>query len=185
MKRQIRKGVFETNSSSCHSICIATGLEQEELHFPDKVTFRYGEFGWEHKCLDTVEEKASYLYTAIYYMVHDSVDRWKECLMFIFETLKEYHVECSFEGYVKLEPWVSTYGDSPNLRFSVDIDYGYIDHSDATVDLVDALCSDKDLLLSYLFSSKSFILTGNDNSEEDRDVDIKVDYAFREFYKGN
>ena len=185
MKRQIRKGVFETNSSSCHSICIATGLTQDHLHFPEKVTFRYGEFGWEHTHIDTVEEKASYLYTAISHIVRDSVDRWKECLMFIFETLKEYHVGCSFEGYVKLEPWVSTYGDSPQLRFSAEIDNGYIDHYEDTLALVDSLCSDKDLLLSYLFSSKSFILTGNDNSDEDRVGDIKVDYEHREFYKGN
>ena len=42
---------------------------------------------------------------------------------------------------------------------------------------------DDEMLKRYLFSDDSFILTGNDN--EDGYQDIKVNYEYDEFYKGN
>jgi hypothetical protein len=42
--KQIRKGVFETNSSSTHSICIA---KDDGLTIPKSLHFDFGEFGWE------------------------------------------------------------------------------------------------------------------------------------------
>jgi hypothetical protein len=50
-------------------------------------------------------------------------------------------------------------------------------------DFTDALLADEELLKRYLFSTDSFILTGNDN--EDDSIDINVDYDYDEFYKGN
>ena len=45
MKRQIRRGCFETNSSSTHAICITKAdVNKEDL--PSHVTFTHGEFGW-------------------------------------------------------------------------------------------------------------------------------------------
>ena len=37
--------------------------------------------------------------------------------------------------------------------------------------------------MRYLFSSESFIITGNDN--DDHSVDINVKYDHEEYYKGN
>ena len=54
---QIRSGVFETNSSSTHSICIPKKTKST-VNFVD---FEIGEFGWENESVDP----ASYLYTAI------------------------------------------------------------------------------------------------------------------------
>jgi hypothetical protein len=50
-------------------------------------------------------------------------------------------------------------------------------------DFLNAVCEDENKLMSYLFSDLSFIITGNDNDDED--VDINVDYAHDEYYKGN
>jgi hypothetical protein len=55
MKRQVRYGVFETNSSSTHSICILT--ETEQLSIPDRVEFECDEFGWEVDTLTSRSEK--------------------------------------------------------------------------------------------------------------------------------
>lgn len=56
---QIRNGVFETNSSSTHSICISKKpVDADGCH----VDFHFGEFGWENDDADV----ADYLYTAIY-----------------------------------------------------------------------------------------------------------------------
>lgn len=61
-KQNIRHGVFETNSSSTHSICIP---KEDNLKFPASVEFRGGEFGGECATLGSIEEKASYLYTGL------------------------------------------------------------------------------------------------------------------------
>lgn len=43
MKRQIRRCVFETNSSSTHAICIA----KDGYELKDHIDFHTGEYGWE------------------------------------------------------------------------------------------------------------------------------------------
>ena len=56
--RQIRSNVFETNSSSVHSLCIS----KKAWIPPDRtVEFRVGDYGWDFGAADPV----SYLYTAI------------------------------------------------------------------------------------------------------------------------
>lgn len=49
MKRQVRRNVFETNSSSMHSLSIAKEGVTEYLHvdeYTNKVITEFGEFGW-------------------------------------------------------------------------------------------------------------------------------------------
>ena len=60
--------------------------------------------------------------------------------------------------------------------------YGYIDHSYELDDFLE-ICEDEDKLMKFLFSSESFIITGNDN--DDYNVDINVNYPHDEYYKGN
>ena len=59
----IRKGLFETNSSSTHAICI--GKNNHNLEIPSELTFQVGEFGWENKVYYDTTTLASYLYTAL------------------------------------------------------------------------------------------------------------------------
>ena len=62
MKRQIRRGCFETNPSSTHAICIAKdGYEKA-----DDIEFHIREFGWEFDTYNDVYSRASYLITAIF-----------------------------------------------------------------------------------------------------------------------
>ena len=63
MKRQVRRGAFETNSSSTHAICI-TKSEYRHNSF-SHIDFEIGEFGWENDEYDSLYNKASYLITAI------------------------------------------------------------------------------------------------------------------------
>jgi hypothetical protein len=62
MIKKIRHNVFETNSSSTHSICIAKDIS---LTIPKEIHFSKGEFGWEINTLRSLFSKASYLYTAL------------------------------------------------------------------------------------------------------------------------
>lgn len=50
------------NSSSTHSICITKDTVLDKIL--DHVEFELGEFGWETRKLQSVGQKASYLYTA-------------------------------------------------------------------------------------------------------------------------
>ena len=61
MKRKIRRGTFETNSSSTHAICI-TKSDVKKCDLSKNVTFTHGEFGWEVEEYYGLWEKASYLY---------------------------------------------------------------------------------------------------------------------------
>lgn len=45
--RQIRYGVFETNSSSIHTIAIP--CEYRDVKIPEKVYLTHGDFGWEQE----------------------------------------------------------------------------------------------------------------------------------------
>ena len=155
MKKSIRRYVFETNSSSTHSICITKSnvLNQKQNY----IKFQTGEFGWEQDTLSNPYEKASYLYTGILYNgQEDLIDKIKDIM-------DKNNIEYEFEG---------TSGDN-----------GYVDHGGNLYSFLEDICSDENKLMRYLFSSESFIITGNDNDDED--VDITANYDHEEYYKGN
>lgn len=135
---QIRKNVFETNSSSTHSICIS----KSPVVIPKgrKIYFAFGEYGWEN---DAVYDTASYLYTGIY----ENQDEGQ--LEKLKSMLDEMGVEYEFEKPTKrIGFWES----------------GYVDHSLELKPFIEAVLSDKDLLARYLFGD-SVIYTGNDNED--------------------
>lgn len=166
---KIRKGVFETNSSSMHSICVTKNGSVSGLRFPEKVLFKHGEFGWEEGKLTSVEEKASYLYQAICELYQG---REKEKMLNqIYSVLGKYHIEAEFEEEEKDE-----YG----------FELGYIDHPGGDLG---AFCectvwNEKDLM-KYLFSPESFVITGNDNTDVDYGIQFHVPYKHKEYFKGN
>lgn len=153
MKRQIRRGTFETNSSSTHAICI-TKSEYRHNSF-SHIDFEIGEFGWENDEYDSLYNKASYLITAILSFDKDEAD---ENLQKLKDILDSNNIEYTLPE-LKVKSW--KYGGK--TRYYYDID-GYIDHSCETKDFVNDVLSDSDKLFRYLFGN-SVIITGNDNSE--------------------
>lgn len=166
-KKQIREGVFETNSSSTHSICIA---KNAQLELPKELHFEFGEFGWEQNTLDSLQEKASYLYTGLI------AEKRKKDADKIFKILKSKDIKVTSEKAVRVE---STH----TKGYFYYENSGYVDHSDRLKEFHDAICSDENKLMNYLFSPLSFIKTGNDNDPSD--INWKVDYEHDEYYKGN
>ena len=77
----------------------------------------------------------------------------------------------------------------PEYRFSSHIQYiigrtiVLLSMCHYTREFVEAVCSDEDRLLRYLFSDKSFIMTGNDN--DGTTPHINVDYEHEEYEKWN
>lgn len=138
--KQIRNNVFETNSSSTHSICIS----KAPVKHGDFVYFGFGEYGWEDDC---VTDTASYLYTAI--CSGNDREGAEEKIKELKDILDSYGIKYEFED----PEWVD--GSYCNK--------GYIDHSYDTHEFVDAALNSPDLLMRYLFGD-SCIYTGNDNS---------------------
>jgi hypothetical protein len=122
-----------------------------------EVIFEAGGFGWEVEQLSSVNEKASYLYTAV--LLEDKLEDLREAL----NVLTLINIPYTF-----IEPNHTDF---------------YIDHSSELGSFVDDLLKDSTLLMNYLFSPLSFVLTGNDN--DDHSVDIEVTYPHKEYYKGN
>ena len=167
--KKIRKGMFETNSSSTHTI-IVTDRNCEPGNLVD---FRIGEFGWSFECLDTIGEKASYLYT----LACDCLGR--DVYQDLYEVLIKYGVECSCSLPARfVEHNGYTY-----------LDNGYVDHCCEGKDFVDRMLSHEHILIRYLFSPDSFVITGNDNCDEEdyewMQEQADVSYDHHVFYKGN
>lgn len=167
--QQIRNRVFETNSSSTHSICITK--DRRNLKLPDKLLVRPKYFGWEHKTLCTPQEKAEYLYASI--LCTFSRREAEAIKNELYQMLIEEGVDCEFVQ--------AAYYDF-NEDFCEDAG---VDHAgcDDHLNFVNRVITNKNRLLRYLFSEDSFVITGNDNGYDP--VDIKADYPHEEYYKGN
>lgn len=139
---KIRKGTFETNSSSTHSIAIS----KDKVHIPvgRYINFHIGEYGWEEDDYSF----PSYMYTSLlcnddeegFQKLKSILDKWK--VKYNFEKPKwEY-----YNGYRYLQN-------------------GYIDHSGETFSIMREILNDEDLLARALFGDTT-VYTGNDNSSE-------------------
>ena len=172
MKRIIRQGTFETNSSSSHAICICTDTSLlKELKPEDHLYFGIGKHGWEFEPLSSPEEKANYLYTGILDCYsgdcEDKIEKLKNMLL-------SFGCTPEFE-----EPYWSLYKG----KIYLSTDSGYVDHAQVLQPFIEKILDSPDLLYSYLFSDYSYILKGNDNSEDE--PTIEEDYEHYEYYKDN
>lgn len=135
---KIRSKVFETNSSSTHSLSIDDKAELVKQPFSDEetkngvVTIDQGEFGWEQETYHGVKDKLSYLYTSA------GKDEGKRFL--IKQAVKD------FSG----------------LDVVFGLDDGYIDHQSSDV-CDDVWSGGIPSVIRFLFSPKSFFETDNDN----------------------
>lgn len=169
MKIQIRKSVFETNSSSVHTLIITKN--SNNLKFPKKLIFDSGDYGWEHSCLNTPEEKASYLWETIKCILPDDENKnlveYNKALDSITKILKSVGVKAVFK-YNNPKYKESKYGGYYKFYNKEGYeDDGYIDHAYELITFVKEVCFDKDKLLGFLFSENSYIETGNDNEDDD------------------
>ena len=169
MKIQIRRSVFETNSSSVHTLTITKN--SDNLEFPKKLIFDSGYYGWEHSRLTTPEEKASYLWEGIISVFPDyenkNLTEYNKVIASITKILKSVGVKAVFKynnPKYKESKWGNYYEfyDKKGNK-----DDGYIDHSDELIIFVKEVCFDKNKLLRFLFSENSYIETGNDNEDDD------------------
>lgn len=166
MTKQIRKRVFETNSSSSHSLTLSPGdlvaqpfsedvLRSGELHV------EVGEYGWEWKRYYAPESKISYLLTQITGgNLPDEDEHNDENLADALSgQYDKFAMLCSV---VKAHTGVTLVVPRPSYEGRWDGSYGYVDHESVGVGM--DLFDDEEKLKQFLFTKGSYIETGNDNS---------------------
>ena len=162
--RQVRSNVFETNSSSTHSIAIPRSCDKSNY-----ISFHIGEFGWGWDEVDP----ADYFYTAIY-ATSETEEEVKEKIEKLKGILNDYGIEYHF-GEAEAHAWI---GYSGNKYYS--LDNGYIDHGYELQDFVDELLNNDDKLLRFL--SGGLVFTGNDNSDTEERCFIERNEEFLDDY---
>lgn len=138
----IRKGVFETNSSSCHSVSISNDVSTTSNLDVENgvVSLDYCEYGWSGPSCRSPYDKACYAATWVRnYGTNEQFD------MFL-EVIREN------TGAVVIE---IPEGDDSYYRT------GHIDHQ--SVDTIESYFSNKKILKSFLFNDKYSVLIDNDN----------------------
>lgn len=199
---KIRNGVFETNSSSVHSISVVkmrtkgdweSYLEEDYLKGATdgkKIIFRPKCYGWEFALLEDVNEKASYLASVAYHLISSGVcdgasadEEYKAYLDKFAKQAKKWLDENNL-AYRFVKPKVSKWSSGYEC---VEVS---VDHGGEAKEFYDYVMSSKENFLGFLFMPNSIVWTGNDNSaiipclEENKirwydDDDIKI------FEKGN
>lgn len=138
---KIRKGTFETNSSSTHSIAIS----KDKVNIPigRSINFHIGEYGLE----ESEYNFPDYMYTSLLY--NDDEEGFQK----LKSILNKWKVKYNFE-----KPEWEYYNGYRYLR------RGYIDHSAETFSIMRTIIDDEDLLARALFGDAT-VYTGNDNSD--------------------
>ena len=163
---QTRQGVFETNSSSTHSIVVCRRNTPKEYGF---LFISIGEYGWEVNTLTTPSERASYFYTlACDFLCRDVADD-------IWRVMCKYGIDCEFTDHA---------------HFDKDgyLDNGYVDHCGEGQEFVEAMLHSEKRMIDFFFNPGSLVRTANDNCWGDDDPCYlnPADYPDSEFYyKGN
>lgn len=169
---QIRKSVFETNSSSTHAICISRKKIDKSEIVGKSIHFGFDDFGWE---FDRNADIANYIYTGICCCFKK--DEAQKYIDRIKHVLDRYDVKYSFEEAVwDKDGWLHW-------------DCGEIDHSMNLEETIKIILRDKELFLSLLFNKESYIATGNDNSHDRKTIlggaEEAIEQTHRIFWKGN
>ena len=138
--KQTRIGVFETNSSSTHSIRTVKGMDMLETVYPDEdgvLRLRGDEFGWGWERHNDALTKLNYC--ATYYALY-----CPDYLPNFEEIIKEH------TGIKTIENLVSEDWGNEN--------YAYIDHQSRNV-----IKSDPEWLINFIFNPEVELVIGNDN----------------------
>lgn len=186
MKKQIRKGMFETNSSSVHALIIPKRMYEESMTIPTELYVSHGEYGWEFRRYYDANERLSYLCQGIYSgTIHNGYnERSFEERMAATEQLIRAFVK-PFEDMGIEISFTPNYFNTDSDRNWYD-EEGYLDHADEFMSTVyDDLKNDFEKVKRFVFGGR--LVTANDNDEGMNDyLNYDVDLGDSEvIWKGN
>lgn len=174
--KQIRKGVFETNSSSVHAMCIAT--EPKKLVIPHEVQLYFDKFGWGEDSISHTQGKLDYALTALFHTYIDDYNAVCDNLYKLYDWLKEDNIRFYSWGVGDAVFGKTIYYDDPIWH-----NCGSLDHGREAKEFVDYIFENKENMWNFLFSDDSYVMTGNDN--DDSIPYINESYPHETFIKGN
>lgn len=165
MKRVVRENVFESNSSSCHSLAFSKdSLLQPccmEVNDDNKIAVELGEFGWGYDAYTDQYNKLSYLLTMCIECTEAvTEEEFYESEEFkkINDTIAEY---CHCDGIIIVHSGLHTRKDWDGKDY-LDFD-GYIDHQSMYVS-VDAFLDDYHTdIINFVFNPGVMLIIDNDN----------------------
>lgn len=186
MKIVERNSMFETNSSSTHTLAIRKCRVDKDIEdYINEhglgIAVLGGQFGWEDEVYNDPVTKLSYLYSIICSGLYDEFVIRKEQMRRIL-------VNAGFTPvFEEMRP--ITYRDAPDADTYVEPLNGrhiYVDHSHQwSGNFLEKVFEDEDLFLSFVFSPDSYIVTTNDNRDEDFEPEIPEFPETEYYYKGN
>jgi len=163
----IRDGVFETNSSSCHSIVLEIrGPKRDKLPISreGKCVIQAGQFGWGVDEFKDAYHKASYCLTWAMSFFKGSV-QWKYTRKLIEAISQHMGIE---ENQIEFKMV------SKERNWDGDEDWGYIDHASDSV--CEGVFESVDRLKAFIFNKKSILRIDNDNKEYDTLNEVYLPY---------
>lgn len=126
MKKVIRNGVFESNSSSMHSVSVCGDGDLNEHYHPDGVIkIKLDEYGWEGDPLYDFYDKLSYAMLMVLYTEYPGFNYYDNDFIIDQEELEK------LNGYKILLEAIRKHGDCEKIiikKRNGFYHYGYIDH---------------------------------------------------------
>ncbi len=144
---KIRQSVFETNSSSTHSVSITSGTNKDLIAIPKVnddgvVEITTNDYGWENARYNSLYDKLSYAATFAL-NINPTYNEYKQMLVNVIKNIT---------GADKVK-----FLKNENSFY----EYGYIDHQ--SWDKAQSIYNTEEILKQFLFNPKSYFTTGNDN----------------------
>jgi len=176
MIRNVRKSVFETNSSSCHSVSVSNKKLRKNGLIIDRDTNKiitwFGDFDWDFRKITDSETKLSYLMTMLVETEFNKCKKAKEFYQLngyrkIENALCEY---CNCDGIRIVNPELSVEKGKNPYSETEEVCYfhnhsGYIDHQSCenykTID--DFLNQYHLTILEFIFGDGVDLIIDNDN----------------------
>jgi len=175
-----RIGIFETNSSSSHSVSVSINnnnlkccLKKYDEDGFIVIRTEGGEFGWEVDYFQDAETKLSYLITYIFRNfdisdIDEDINKMtpsEQCKILNSLNLPKYLNKSDYELYQKLEKIICKFCTCDKLRVEIKSKFylfGYIDHQSTNI-AYDILQSNEEYILNFIFNPESILKTDNDN----------------------
>jgi hypothetical protein len=188
----IRKNVFETNSSSCHALSISKEVNDENYSLDDSLDHDY-EFGRDEcRLVQTWDEKLAYSYMIVKeFKDKDTIKMFKDNVNEIYDNIYKIVKYKPFEVDPKPNDIFKSIDTKKRIEdccyHSSNDFYPYVDHMEDFKDngFLDKILTDKDFLMRFLFSHKSYITVGSD---EERGYNLKTigfEYDYEDKYINN
>lgn len=171
---QTRHAVFETNSSSSHSLTLSD-RDIPECALPEQVIrngyvlVSLGEFGWGPDDLYSFEDKLSYLLTEItggnateYHRDYDQIGLYQDRGFDTEVSVCLARADALISGH-RLEPIVRMLEDYLGIRIGLLYSSGYIDHQSVGMITNDLSDSTQAEILAMFLNGQNYITISNDN----------------------